>query len=660
MKKLLFLSILILFLGTAAGQDYAVSDTKHACDEGCGHFHAQELAHSISMDADPLQLQYDIHYTRLELESENISSDISGTAFIGVRVLSGPLNLFSIGLLDDMTVSAVRIDGQAVSFTHDNDVIEADLPGAKAAGELFTVEIDYQGNGYDSGGYSKGLAHRSESSTGKPLTYSFNQPFGSTAWFPCKQVLSDKIDSLDIHVTTPSSFKVSSNGILAEAVDLENGYTRYEWESRHPTTYYLVVLNIFDYEEYNFYTHPQGWSDSIFIQNFMVSKAHINEMKDELDKTHAAMDLFCRLLGPYPFADEKYGHSIWGKSYGMEHQTLTSMPYNITYSRLAHELSHQWFGNLVSGSSWQDIWLHEGFASYFEVVALDSLGESISARSRMDHFHNKALEMWAGSVYVPEWEDENPYRIFKWNLSYAKAATVVQMLRHEIGDDELFWTALRSYLERFHNRTASTEEFIGLIIETTGMDLNWFFDQWIYGEGYPTFGGSWYQKDGELHMSISQRASRPSATPLFRVSMPYRLYYNGGDTVVQFVQTEAKQDFSLSFEKDVRFIRMDPDNRILNKAEALSEVEPSASAGATEVFYRIYPNPFSEQLSITSSLPAGSRQKIRVYDLRGSLLYETTSEESISVLELGELASGIYLLEISHQGRSQITRILKY
>lgn len=659
--KQYFSILLILLAAYPALAQYNYDPVHDPADEKCAHFHSREVGSTkAATEENPLQMQYDIHYTKLDLESDNSNSFIKGTATIGAKVTTGPLNIFSIGLLDGMTVSSVLINGQSASYTHDDDEIMADFSSALPQEADFTITIAYEGYGYDAGGYSKGLAHTTESSTSQPLTYSFNQPFGSTAWFPCKQILEDKIDSLDIYVTTPSAYKVSSNGLLKRTVDLGNGTSRYEWEHRHPITYYLVVMNIFEYEEYNFYTHPDGWQDSIFIQNFMVSTEHISSMKAELDKTHGAMNLFCKLLGPYPFADEKYGHAIWGKSYGMEHQTLTSMPNSITFTRLAHELSHQWFGNLVSCKSWQDIWLHEGFASYFEVVALEELDSEYEARKRMDYFHEKALTQESGSIYVPENSENSASRIFFWRLSYAKAATVVQMLRYEIDDDEIFWGALRSFLDRFKDGTATTEEFKQVINESTGEDYGWFFDQWIYGEGFPTYSGTWYDGGGEITMNIRQNTSRPSVTPLFRMNMPYRIYYRGGgDTLVHCEQTEAFHVFTVPVDREVIHIRMDPDNRFLNTSGGFTQVFTNKIVDHNLSWYAVYPNPFTDMINISSSLPAGSVQHIEVCDLGGRIVAQLSTREKETAIDLSKLEPGMYLLKVQNAKEIRTSRILK-
>lgn len=660
--SLYLITLIILLPGLSIqtdllGQSSLNPEISHEKCDACSR---QHLVYAKSAEVvNPLLEQYDITFTRLNLLSDNSSSVILGSATIRGIVTSSPMTTFCIELRDEMIVDSILFDGKGISFIHAGDEITLALEEPLLKGDLFEAEIHYRGDGYDAGGYSKGLHFDNTHSFGnEPLTFTFTQPFGANAWFPCKQVLEDKIDSLDIFITTPSQYKVSSNGLLSATVDAGEGYTRYEWKSRHPIAYYLVVFNVFEYEEYNFYTHPDGWEDSIFIQNFMVDQAHIDAMKDELDKTHLVMNMYCQLLGPYPFADEKYGHSIWGKSYGMEHQTLTSMPYKIDFRRLSHELAHQWFGNLVTCGTWQDIWLNEGFATYFDYLSLKNLESEASGTARMKYYHDKALSNSVGSVYVPDGDANDANRIFDYSLSYCKAATVVQMLRFEIDNDELFWRILQNYLEKFSDSTAITADFISVVNETTGENYDWFFDQWIYGHGYPSFSGTWIQKNDTLSMEMSQITSSPRNTPFFRMQMPYKISYAGGDTLLTLQQTEKQQLFRIPFTHEVIEISIDPENEVLNKRGSMTRLDYNATQLHQTIAFNASPNPFSDQFRI-SATGAEKGFTLKLFDLMGRMVsMEYTSSENLSV-NTTQLDNGIYIAVISTDEVNRTIKVIK-
>ena len=657
---------MLFFLSAALLHAQRIYDTLHdPAGEKCAHFATLEQSQAqLTRVYDPDLDLYDIQSLVLDIESDNSSSLINATATIGAVVSSASMERFVIELLNGMSVGGVVVNGDPVSFSHAAGMITAALSPGMVRGERFTVEIEYSGDGYDASGYSKGLAHLDDMNPVNPgpITYSFTQPFGASAWFPCKQVLSDKIDSLDILVTLPSGYKAVSNGVLKGTTDLGNGKVRYEWQSRHPIAYYLVVLNIFDYEEYSFYARPDGWDDSILIQNFFLDAGHVEDLKPTVLKTREVMDLYTRLFGPYPFRDEKYGHAIWGKSFGMEHQTLTSMPADpgrFSFTRLAHELSHQWFGNLVTCGTWQDIWLHEGFASYYEVVALKELVSGSEARDRMDYFHDRALLEDQGSIYVPEGDAEDASRIFNYGLSYAKAATVVQMLRHELDNDTLFWETLRGFLEEFSDSTATTSDFNRLVNERTGEDFDWFFQQWVYGDGYPTVSGTWYQKDDTLTMKMSQNASRPGVTPFFRMNMPYRVRCSDGDTLISLEQTSHYQVYHIPLNRKVTSISIDPYNTVLNKSGGMTKIDVSGTEVPEQPFFNVLPNPFTDHLLVSVDSRKGVLNTVTLYDLHGRNLMQQRSYEPEIRLSMEGLSPGIYILSVGNVNGAKSMRVVK-
>jgi len=660
MKKVIVNILIILFPFMLAGQSATNFTTINEKSDVCSH---NRNIIRATRNINPLLNNYDITFTKIDIASENNSNYINGYAYIEAEVTANQLTTFCIELASSMTVDSVLFNGNNVFFSHTNDEILIDLENPLQNGDLLSVTIYYNGNGHDDNNYAGGLFHVSDEElfNNENLTYSFTQPFGASLWFPCKQVLTDKIDSLYIFVTTNSAYKVSSNGLLVNEVDLGNGNTRYEWKTKYPIAYYLVVFNIFNYTEYNFYAHPEGFSDSIFIQNFMVDQAHVDAMKDELDKTDDAMNLYCNLFGMYPFKDEKYGHSIWGEGFGMEHQTMTSMPYYIDFRRLSHELSHQWFGNYVTCGTWQDIWLNEGFATYFDYLALKLIISDEVGEARMEYYHSKAMTNRSGSVYVPEAEANNASRIFDYKLSYCKGASVMKMLRFELQDDELFWEILQNYLSTFKNSTVTTQDFQNIIEETTGEDFSYFFDQWIYGEGYPTYYGHWYQKNDSLFMKVNQHNSYPSVTPLFTMLMQYKINFEDGtDTTIFLQQVQRNQIFRLPISKTLTSIDIDPYNQTLNKDNGIKWLDISSIDNPLSVNMNIYPNPFSETINIDLPTFENEYAHVKIYDANGAVVLESGINSEQTILNTSSLKSGLYLISVRLGNNMTTQKLIKY
>ena len=632
-----------------------VGEKIDACGNACRTNHiSQKSVNSLMND-------YDIIYTKLDIEALNESSYINGNVLIRGLVTADLMNAFCIGLSNNMNIEQVLFNGNATAFTHENDEITVELDVELQKGEEFSTTIVYSGNGYDENEYAGGFYFTEDDDdfNYQPLSFSFTQPFGADLWFPCKQDLTDKIDSLDIYITTASSYKVSANGLLKNTIDLGDNKTRYEWETRYPTAYYLVVFNIFNYEENNFYTQPDNMDEPILIQNFMVDQNHINSMKETLDKTAGAMNLYSTLLGPYPFKDEKYGHSIWGKGFGMEHQTMTSMPYSIDFRRLSHELSHQWFGNSTTCATWQDIWLNEGFASYFDYLALKLLVSESSGENRMLYYHNKAMTNRYGSVYVPDDYATDASRIFDYKMSYCKGAAVVKMLRFELQDDEVFWQSLRNYLEVFKDSAASTDEFREIVEETSGKDFEYFFNQWIYGEGYPKYSGLWYQKNDSLFLKINQFASYPSQTQFFDMLMQYKVNFEGGDTVILLRQGQKTQKFGFPFNHTVTGVDIDPFNEVLNEDYGLTELDVSGISSFLKPECTVFPNPFSEKLNILFDEENTENTYIKIFDISGKLVLRENTNMQTAEISTDKLRSGIYILEVRNGDRTYRERLVR-
>lgn len=227
-------------------------------------------------------------------------------------------------------------------------------------------------------------------------------------------------------------------------------------------------------------------------------------------------------------------------------------------------------------------------------------------------------------------------------------------------DDDLFWQTLHNYLEEFKDSTATTDDLNRVVNETTGKNYDWFFDQWIYGQGYPTYSGTWHQQGDTLTMNISQSASRPAYTPLFKMKMPYRILYSGGDTLVNLVQTQGTQTFKIPINHHALSITMDPYNEVLNEGGTLTKTDISAIRPLIQNWSAVYPNPFTDHLVVSTSKEPGKTFVVEIYDIRGALVHTERSSQSELEISAGHLDPGLYLLSIkSSDGAISNTRVLK-
>jgi len=227
-----------------------------------------------------------------------------------------------------------------ISFTHASGQITAELTTAMSLGERRGIRIYYRGlptpTGFGSFGYA---------TSGAPFIWTLSEPYGAKDWWPCKNSPDDKADSADINITTTAGLKAVSNGKLTGITPNNNGTETHHWKTRYPISSYLVAVTISDFALYtNYYKYSAA--DSMNVDHYLPA-AIINQYKIQLDKTPDMLSVFSAKYGEYPFIKEKYGHVLFGKGGGMEHQTISSIGGFLDYL-LAHELSHQWFGDKIT------------------------------------------------------------------------------------------------------------------------------------------------------------------------------------------------------------------------------------------------------------------------------------------------------------------------
>jgi aminopeptidase N len=228
--------------------------------------------------------------------------------------------------------------------------------------------------------------------------------------------------------------------------------------------------------DYSFYIQKKNENDSILVQNFIYNNTtYFEQNKAAIDKTSDLILLFADLFGNYPFENEKYGHCIAPLGGGMEHQTMTTLA-NFSFLLVAHELAHQWFGDYITCSSWQDIWINEGFASYCEYISNQYLKSQEIADLWITNVQENVKSNPDGSVYIPENMIHDEDRIFDYRLTYNKGAAIIHMIRQEVGNDSLFET-LASFIRKFKNGNASGLDFRDHLHVITGKDFTEFFNQ---------------------------------------------------------------------------------------------------------------------------------------------------------------------------------------
>jgi aminopeptidase N len=590
----------------------------------------------------------DIHYLRLDIKANDTTTYVEGTAYYQAEITRDGLTEIVLDLSHSLIVDSLFVDEEIVNYAQQADYLTIYLAEAYSKARKFDLQIFYRGAS-PTGGFFSGISSRKDFNYGVPVTWTLSEPFGARDWFPSKQVLTDKIDSVDMNITTPDHCLAGSNGNLISITTLPDGSKCHHWKSRYPIDYYLISITVSDFQDYRIYAHPKGSIDSLLVQNYIFNRpAVLPAFKAGIDRTVTFIELFASLFGPYPFDKEKYGHCLAPIGGGMEHQTMTTLS-SFEFGLVAHELCHMWFGDHVTCASWQDIWLNEGFASYGEYLAHHFIEGNSSGLTWIRNAHETAMLNPNGSVYVPLLQISDENRIFSDPLSYKKGASIIHMLRYEVNDDSIFFNILREYGKRFAFGTATGEDFRKITEELSGKDFQWFFNQWYYGEGYPIINVSWNQKAKII--SINTEQSPSASTPLFKTSMDLQLQFAQGDTTVRIWMDDIQNHFEFFSNKEIISVNADPDSWLLKKTTVLQLPEV--------VDFKIGPNPFSS-MPLQVNFYTGSISRLfRLTDINGRVMSEFISSDKNVSIDSSILYNGIYFLNIVEGDKSWQVKIVK-
>ncbi len=581
---------------------------------------------------------YDVLFYWLDLQVSDTSTYIRGSASNMIVPVTNALQQVVFDFSGRLMADSIAMNGQKLNYVHNEDELIITLPAPVDPGHNITIQIFYHGLGTNTGQYS-GIYNKSVSYWNKRVTWTLSEPFAAMNWFPCKQDLTDKADSVYVFLSTDENLKAGSNGLLTAEVPLPGDRIRYEWKSRFPIAYYLISFAVSDYMDYSFYVKKEGEIDSLLVQNYIYNNTgFLEQNKAAIDKTSDMILLYSGLFGDYPFSSEKYGHCIAPLGGGMEHQTMTTLV-SFSFLLVAHELAHQWFGDYVTCSTWQDIWINEGFASYCEYLSYQYLKSQDNADVWIAGVHNYIKSVPGGSVYVPEESADDEDRIFDYRLTYNKGAAIIHMIRQEVGNDSLFFRTLSTFLEKYRNSQASGIDFRNHLEETTGRDFHPFFDQWYFGEGFPIHSFSWDHRNDTLVINSLQTVS--ASTPFFGIPVEFGIKVNNRDTLMTFRQTNSYNSWKVYLPGTVTSIIVDPHQWLIFEKSIMQENKQLEK----EANFRIVPNPARDRINIYYTSKASPFQ-LYIADASGKVLAAKESDAYHTPVNISRYAPGLYVIII--------------
>lgn len=542
-------------------------------------------------------------------------------------------------------IDSVRLSG--ISFTHLNDTVKIMLDRWYQPGEILSVNIFFR---------HKDIVDHALY-TGNGYVFTDTPPEGARKWFPCWDRPSDKA-KWELTAKVPATARLGSTGYLADSV-LSGDTIRYHWVSDHPVATYLITIS----SKINWLIHTGYWhklanpGDSIPIRLYYKSGETLNIINNTLNPV---TDFFAQKFGEYPF--EKIGFATLNNTFpwgGMENQTLVNLrPGGFNDPNLiAHEHSHQWFGDLITCGTWADVWLNEGFATYCQNLWLENSEGYDAYKLSMDIVANYYLGTNPGwSLYHPQWAIHTPSgnELYNQAITYNKGACVLHQLRYVLGDS-LFFSALRAYVTdtAFMFNNAITEEFVQKINEVTGQNLNWFFDTWVYGPNHPVYENTFEiiplgSNSWKIKLVVNQVQTNAG---FFK--MPVQIgvsFTDNSDTLFQVMNNSNHQNYEFLFGKEPQNIDFDPlRNILLKQSTTIVGVKNSGELSGYKLLQN-KPNPFRGSTSGAFEIPRQETVTISVTDVNG---------KTILVPIHGLYSPGLYRFDFQHVSLSPGIYFLK-
>lgn len=560
--------------------------------------------------------------------------------------ITQPTDTVFFDFSSDLQINSIKSEGVELEhFFSDNLSLAIVFPEVLPQG-LKKIEIQYEGVPVNHSIYAFNQSFHGV----EPVIYTLSEPYGARDWWPCKQTLNDKLDSVFIEITVPGGIKAGTNGKLEYTHSNDDGTVTFGWKHRFPIPAYLISIAATNFATISQEVIVDG--NPIEILNYVYPES-LELAQSQLQVTPDLISLYSEYFGIYPYWKEKYGHCQAALPGGMEHTTMSSMT-GFYYSLVAHELAHQWFGDKVTCGSWEDIWLNEGFATFLTGLSFQYLQENVFMDWKSG-LQQSVKSQPDGSVLVNDTTSRD--RIFDGRLAYNKGAYLLIMLRGIMGD-ELFFQACREYINDpdLAFGYVRTADFKAHLEAVSGKDFTEFFDNWYYGEGFPTYDLSWSITAGGVVITVSQTTSDPSVN-FYNMPIPIELIGDTEDTIVKLDNTFSGQRFFVPSGFNVREIRFDPKMDIL--ANSSVKFDSNTDFDLNDIV--VSPNPANTVINVSVLNPAFAAKSAEIMDAQGKIVQTLTplgGFHDSMLFNISALESGVYILRLSNGNSFRTTNFV--
>jgi len=568
---------------------------------------------------------YDVLHYLIDLTLPMDSRYLEGAVTIAARSNQNNLTTVDLHLLG-LNVDSVKVDGvTAASYTHNYETLYVTLPQPQNVNDSFNIMVGYSGTASGSMGY---LFYQGS----HPISYTLGCPFCTRRWLACYDRIWDKADyGVEFYITVPDSFTVCATGEYL-GKEVSDGRATYHWKHDQPIAPYLIHFASSVFTTYSDWFVP-GTGDSVEIKYYFWPQDTIYA-PTAFQYTTDILYFYDSLFGSYPF--DRYGMDIlYPFSYaGMEHQTMSSIyrPGFVgnDYYLMAHETSHQWWGDMITCFGWKNVWLNEGFATYCDALYRERREGhqafiDVMVSRRNSYFSSEA------SYPHPIYDPPDSY-IFDWGHSYCKGAWVLHMIRYLCGDDNTWLTLMSTYRDSFAYKNASTADLNQIMNQVLGSNYDWFFQEWVYDLYYPIYDIVWRKvyeaPNWRLLLDVTQTQTMGPA--VFHMPLPIGVNYAAGDTLITLSINQSPQHFEFVLAQEPVSITVDPETWIIQKN--------TVTQGITEFVEEPVRIEKINSIGRAIKLKLSRPDLIKIFDITGRKVFETEAAELI----YRPLSAGVY------------------
>ncbi len=498
----------------------------------------------------PERTCFDVSYYKLHLRIFPTTKSIRGYNEIHFVVLS-PTRRIQLDLFENMVIDSIVYDHKRINFSREYDAVWVDFDSELPLSANAHIRVYYHGKPRKAPNppWDGGFVWERDGMFNHYAGVACEQ-LGASVWWPTKDHLTDRPDSMAIQIEVPDKYQAVCNGTLRNVVDAGNGYSRYEWFVHYPINNYNATFYMGRFTEF---------TDTIFsLNDTLVARYHVLPKNLELAKAHfgqarEVVDFYNRAFGPFPFWQDNF-RMVEAPYEGMEHQT--AIAYGNAYSNeknssaylcksydyiIVHEAAHEWWGNSVTVGDMADAWIHEGFATYAEYLFLEEKLGYAEAEKELQHHMKGVFNFW------PMVQNRNVNEdAFAGGDIYVKGAAVLHSLRATMQNDSLFKALIKDFYTSYQGKIVDTETFIQFVNQYTQDDYSAFFAKFLYDTELPVLHYSIKRSEQGLLLNYWWTGVAPG------FKMAFGIYTSTGKQV-RLLGTTETQDLLLEGERFFNF-----------------------------------------------------------------------------------------------------------